>query len=120
MRKPSPLVPPLKKPASTSLLDRRAFLVGAGVAGVACGAAIDVAYTQIVTAADSFATHRAAKARARSRPVISATFGETARFARPEMHLRAGRRVASSAVTTRLDDVFDWHGFTSRLGRWRF
>ena len=42
MRKPSPLVPP-RQPASTSWLDRRSFLIGAGVAGVAFGAAIDAA-----------------------------------------------------------------------------
>ena len=51
MRKPSPLVPP-RNPASTSWLDRRGFLIGAGVAGMASGAAIDAAYTQIVSAAD--------------------------------------------------------------------
>ena len=61
MRKPSPLVPP-RQPASTSLLDRRGFLIGAGVAGVACGAAIDQAYTQIVTGSGLFAAHCAAEA----------------------------------------------------------
>ena len=50
MRKPSPLIPP-RQPASL-WLDRRGFLIGAGVAGMACGAAIDEAYTQIAAAAD--------------------------------------------------------------------
>src|SRR5271170_3906510 len=47
MLKPPPVVPPCN-PARVSLLDRRGFLIGAGAAGVACGAAINEAYTQFV------------------------------------------------------------------------
>ena len=38
--------------ASTSLLDRRNFLIGAGAAGMALGTALGKAYTQIATAPD--------------------------------------------------------------------
>ena len=110
MPKPSPLVPPLKKPASTSLLDRRAFLVGAGVAGVACGAAIDVAYTQIVTAADHSLRIAPLKLELAPGKVIE-TFGYNGGVPGPVLHLREGRQVSIDIHNdTDIDDIIHWHG----------
>jgi FtsP/CotA-like multicopper oxidase with cupredoxin domain len=109
MRKPSPLVPP-QQPASTSLLDRRAFLIGAGVAGVACGAAIDEAYTQIVTAADYSLRIAPLKLELAPGKVIQ-TFGYNGTVPGPLLRLREGRQVSIDIHNdTDIDDIIHWHG----------
>jgi FtsP/CotA-like multicopper oxidase with cupredoxin domain len=109
MHKPSPLVPP-QQPASTSLLDRRAFLVGAGVAGVACGAAIDEAYTQIVTAADYSLRIAPLKLELAPGKVIE-TFGYNGTVPGPALRLREGRQVSIDIHNdTDIDDIIHWHG----------
>jgi FtsP/CotA-like multicopper oxidase with cupredoxin domain len=109
MRKPSPLVPP-QQPASTSLLDRRAFLIGAGVAGVACGAAIDAAYTQIVTAADYSLRIAPLKLELAPGKVIQ-TFGYNGTVPGPLLRLREGRQVSIDIHNdTDIDDIIHWHG----------
>ena len=109
MRKPSPLVPP-RKPASTSLLDRRAFLIGAGVAGVACGAAIDAAYTQIATAPDYSLRIAPLKLELAPGKVID-TFGYNGTVPGPVLRLREGRQVSIDIHNdTDIDDIIHWHG----------
>jgi FtsP/CotA-like multicopper oxidase with cupredoxin domain len=109
MRKPSPLVPP-RRPASTSWMDRRAFLIGAGVAGVACGAAIDEAYTQIVTAADYSLRIAPLKLELAPGKVIE-TFGYNGTVPGPALRLREGRQVSIDIHNdTDIDDIIHWHG----------
>ena len=106
MRKPSPLVPP----ASTSLLDRRGFLIGAGVAGVACGAAIDAAYTQIAAAADYALRIAPLKLELAPGKVIE-TFGYNGTVPGPVLRLRENRQVSIDIHNdTDIDDIIHWHG----------
>ena len=109
MRKPSPLAPP-RQPASTSLLDRRSFLIGAGVAGLACGAAIDEAYTQIVTAPDYSLRIAPLKLELASGKVIQ-TYGYNGTVPGPLLRLREGRQVNVDIHNdTDIDDIIHWHG----------
>ncbi|HEX3494055.1 MAG TPA: multicopper oxidase domain-containing protein, partial [Methylocella sp.] len=109
MRKPSPLVP-REKPGSTSLLDRRAFLIGAGVAGVASGAAIDAAYTQIASAADYSLRIAPLKLELAPGKVIE-TFGYNGTVPGPALRLREGRQVSIDIHNdTDIDDIIHWHG----------
>jgi FtsP/CotA-like multicopper oxidase with cupredoxin domain len=109
MRKPSLLVPP-RQPASPSLLDRRAFLIGAGVAGVACGAAIDAAYTQIVSAADYELRIVPLKLELAPGKVIE-TFGYNRTVPGPVLRLREGRQVSIDIHNdTDIEDIIHWHG----------
>jgi FtsP/CotA-like multicopper oxidase with cupredoxin domain len=109
MRKPSPLVPP-RQPASTALLDRRAFLIGAGVAGMACGAAIDAAYTQIISAADYSLRIAPLKLELAPGKVIE-TYGYNGTVPGPVLRLREGRQVSIDIHNdTDIDDIIHWHG----------
>ena len=109
MRKPSPLIPP-RQPASTSWLDRRGFLIGAGVAGMACGAAIDAAYTQVVTAADYSLRIAPLKLELAPGNVIE-TFGYNGTVPGPVLRLREGRQVNIDIHNdTDIDDIIHWHG----------
>jgi hypothetical protein len=54
MSKAPPIVPS-QLPASTSWINRRNFLIGAGAAGMTLGAALGRTYTQIATAKASWA-----------------------------------------------------------------
>jgi FtsP/CotA-like multicopper oxidase with cupredoxin domain len=109
MRKPSPLVRP-QQPASTSWLDRRGFLIGAGVAGMACGAAIDAAYTQIVSAADYSLRIAPLKLELAPGKVIQ-TFGYNGTVPGPVLRLREGRQVSIDIHNaTDIDDIIHWHG----------
>src|ERR1700730_2865613 len=107
MRGPS--TPP-RNPASTSLLDRRGFLVGAGVAGMAFGAAIDKAYTQIVTAPDY--SLRIAPLQLELAPgKVIQTFGYNGTVPGPVLRLREGRQVSIDIHNdTDIDDIIHWHG----------
>ena len=101
---------PPQQPASTSLLDRRAFLIGAGVAGVAFGAAIDAAYTQIVTAADYSLRIAPLKLELAPGKVIQ-TFGYNGTVPGPVLRLREGRQVSIDIHNdTDIDDIIHWHG----------
>ncbi len=109
MRKASPLVPP-RQPASTSWLDRRGFLIGAGVAGMACGAAIDAAYTQIVSAADYALRIAPLKLELAPGKVIQ-TFGYNGTVPGPVLRLRENRQVSIDIHNdTDIDDIIHWHG----------
>src|SRR6204780_3617250 len=109
MHKSSPIAP-THRSASTALLDRRGFLVGAGAAGMAFGAAIDVAYTQIVTAPDH--TLRIAPHRLELAPgKVIDTFAYNGTVPGPVLRLREGRQVAIDIRNdTDIDDIIHWHG----------
>jgi FtsP/CotA-like multicopper oxidase with cupredoxin domain len=107
MRKPSPLIPP---PQPASWLDRRGFLIGAGVAGMACGAAIDAAYTQIGAAADYALRIAPLKLELAPGKVIE-TFGYNGTVPGPPLRLREGRQVSIDIHNdTDIDDIIHWHG----------
>jgi FtsP/CotA-like multicopper oxidase with cupredoxin domain len=98
------------QPASTSLLDRRGFLIGAGVAGMAFGAAIDLAYTQTVMAPDH--TLRIAPHRLELGPgKVIETFAYNDTIPGPVLRLREGRQVSIDIRNdTDIDDIIHWHG----------
>src|SRR3984957_4637322 len=110
MRTMHGLSPPPRKPASASWMDRRGFLIGAGVAGMACGAAIDKAYTQIVTAPDY--SLRIAPLRLELAPgKVIQTFGYNGTVPGPVLRLREGRQVSIDIRNdTDVDDIIHWHG----------
>src|ERR1700722_17282995 len=110
MRTMHGLSPPPLKPASPLLLDRRGFLVGAGVAGMAFGAAIDKAYTQIVTAPDyslRIAPLRLELAPGKGKP----RFGYKGKVPGARLRLRAARQIRIDIHNaTDIDDIIHWHG----------
>jgi FtsP/CotA-like multicopper oxidase with cupredoxin domain len=109
MHKSSP-TGPAHRCASTSLLDRRGFLIGAGAAGMAFGAAIDLAYTQIVTAPDH--TLRIAPHRLELAPgKVIDTFAYNDTIPGSVLRLREGRQVSIEIRNdTDIDDIIHWHG----------
>src|ERR1019366_6356645 len=101
---------PSHQPTSTSLLDRRGFLVGAGAAGMALGAGIGAAYTQIAAAPDH--TLRIAPARLELAPgKVIETFAYNGMVPGPVLRLREGRQVSIDIRNdTDVDDIIHWHG----------
>jgi FtsP/CotA-like multicopper oxidase with cupredoxin domain len=97
-------------PSSISLLDRRSFVIGAGAAGVALGAAIGEAYTQIAAAADF--TLRIAPLRLELAPgKVIDTFAYNGMAPGPVLRLREGRQVSIDIRNdTDIDDIIHWHG----------
>src|SRR5580658_9490554 len=106
----SSTIAPTHRSTSTSLVDRRGFLIGAGAAGMAFGAAIDVAYTQIVTAPDH--TLRIAPHRLELAPgKVIETFAYNGTVPGPVLRLREGRQVSIDIRNdTDIDDIIHWHG----------
>ncbi len=98
------------RPSSTSLIDRRGFVIGAGAAGMALGAGISTAYTQIAAAADY--RLRIAPLRLELAPgrVID-TFAYGGTVPGPELRLREGREVSIDIRNdSDIDDIIHWHG----------
>jgi FtsP/CotA-like multicopper oxidase with cupredoxin domain len=99
-----------RRPVSASLLDRRGFIIGAGAAGMAVGAAIPEAYTQIATAADH--SLRIAPLRLELGPgKVIETFAYNGSVPGPVLRLREGRQVSIDIRNdTDMDDIIHWHG----------
>jgi FtsP/CotA-like multicopper oxidase with cupredoxin domain len=97
-------------PAPISLLDRRGFVIGAGAAGVALGAAIGEAYTQIAAAANY--SLRIAPLRLELAPgKVIETFAYNDTVPGPILRLREGRQVSIDIRNdTDVDDIIHWHG----------
>jgi FtsP/CotA-like multicopper oxidase with cupredoxin domain len=97
-------------PAPISLLDRRGFVIGAGAAGVALGAAIGEAYTQIAAAANY--SLRIAPLRLELAPgKVIKTFAYNDTVPGPILRLREGRQVSIDIRNdTDIDDIIHWHG----------
>jgi FtsP/CotA-like multicopper oxidase with cupredoxin domain len=109
MSRPS-LMSPRHKPNAPSLLDRRGFVIGAGAAGMALGAGIGGAYTQIAAAADY--SLRIAPLRLELAPgnVID-TFAYNGMVPGPVLRLREGRQVSIDIRNDiDVDDIIHWHG----------
>ena len=109
MHKSSPIAS-TRRSASTSLLDRRGFLIGTGAAGMTFGAAIDVAYTQIVTRPNH--TLRIAPYRLELAPgKVIDTFAYNGSVPGPVLRLREGHQVSIDIRNdTDIDDIIHWHG----------
>src|SRR5271166_1053045 len=109
MRKTAPIVSE-RDPSSTSWLPRRSFLIGAGAAGMALGAAMGRAYTQIAGAPDYVL--RIAPLRLELAPgKIIETFGYSGSVPGPVLRLREGRQVSIDIRNdTDIDDIVHWHG----------
>jgi FtsP/CotA-like multicopper oxidase with cupredoxin domain len=97
-------------PSAISLLNRRSFVIGAGAAGMALGAAIGEAYTQIAAAADF--TLRIAPLRLELAPgKVIDTFAYNGMVPGPVLRLREGRQVSIDIRNdTDIDDIIHWHG----------
>jgi FtsP/CotA-like multicopper oxidase with cupredoxin domain len=94
----------------TPLIDRRGFLVGAGAAGMAMGAGLGAAYTQVATAADH--TLRIGPLRLELAPGTAInTFGYNGIVPGPVLRLREGRQVSIDIRNdTDIPDIIHWHG----------
>src|SRR5882757_310268 len=101
---------PNRHHGSTSLLDRRSFIIGAGAAGMAVGAPIPWAYTQIATAPDY--SLRIAPLRLELGPgKVIETFAYNGSVPGPILRLREGRQVSIDICNdTDMDDIIHWHG----------
>jgi FtsP/CotA-like multicopper oxidase with cupredoxin domain len=98
------------RPISTSFIDRRGFLIGAGAAGMALGAAMGRAYTQITSAPDH--SLRIAPLRLELAPgKVIDTFACNGTVPGPALRLREGRQVNIDIRNdTDVDDIIHWHG----------
>jgi FtsP/CotA-like multicopper oxidase with cupredoxin domain len=105
-----PLDSPSHRATSSSWMPRRSFLIGAGAAGMALGAAMGRAYTQIATAPDY--TLRIAPLRLELAPEkVIETFGYNGIVPGPVLRLREGRQVSVDIRNdTDVDDIVHWHG----------
>jgi FtsP/CotA-like multicopper oxidase with cupredoxin domain len=101
---------PAENPAAIPLLDRRNFLLEAGAAGMALGAATGAAYTQIANAPD--VTIRIAPLRLELAPgKVIDTFGYNGTVPGQVLRLREGRQVSIDIRNdTDVDDIIHWHG----------
>jgi FtsP/CotA-like multicopper oxidase with cupredoxin domain len=97
-------------PTSQSLMPRRGFLLGAGAAGMALGAGLGRAYTQIAGAPDH--TLRIAPMRLELAPgKVIDTFAYNGTVPGPALRLREGRQVSIDIRNdTDIDDIIHWHG----------
>jgi FtsP/CotA-like multicopper oxidase with cupredoxin domain len=98
------------EPSAAGLLDRRGFLIGAGIAGAALGGATGAALSQIATAPDH--TLRIAPLRLElARGKIVDTFAYNGIVPGPALRLREGRQVTIDIRNdTDIDDIIHWHG----------
>jgi FtsP/CotA-like multicopper oxidase with cupredoxin domain len=101
---------PGRRPASTSFVDRRSFLIGAGAAGMGLGAVMGRAYTQIATAPDY--SLRIAPLRLELAPgKVIETFAYNGTVPGPVLRLRQDRQVSIDIRNdTDVDDIIHWHG----------
>jgi FtsP/CotA-like multicopper oxidase with cupredoxin domain len=98
------------RPTSLACMPRRKFLIGAGAAGMALGAAAGRAYTQITTAPDYLL--RIAPLRLELAPgKVIETFAYNDTVPGPVLRLREGRQVSIDIRNdTDVDDIIHWHG----------
>ncbi len=106
----SQILPGCARDASDLRLPRRKFLIGAGAAGMALGAAVGRAYTQIATAPDH--SLRIAPLRLELAPgKVIDTFAYNGTVPGPVLRLREGRPVSIDIRNdTDIDDIIHWHG----------
>jgi FtsP/CotA-like multicopper oxidase with cupredoxin domain len=100
----------MRSRSTSSCMDRRGFLTGAGAAGMVLGTGIGTAYTQIAAAPDY--TLRIAPLRLELAPnKIIETFGYDGTVPGPVLRLREGRPVSIDIRNdTDIDDIIHWHG----------
>ena len=98
------------RPISLACMPCRKFLIGAGAAGMALGAASGRAYTQITTAPDY--SLRIAPLRLELAPgKVIETFAYNGTVPGPVLRLREGRQVSIDIRNdTDVDDIIHWHG----------
>ena len=109
MYKASPMLPN-RYLSTTSLMDRRGFLIGAGAAGMALGTAMGEAYTQIAGAPD-YALRIAPLLLELAPGKVIDTFAYNGTVPGPVLRLREGRQVSIDIHNdTDVDDIIHWHG----------
>jgi FtsP/CotA-like multicopper oxidase with cupredoxin domain len=109
MYKASPMLPS-RYPATISLMDRRGFLIGVGAAGMAFGAAMGEAYTQIAGAPD-YSLRIAPLLLELAPGKVIDTFAYDGTVPGPVLRLREGRQVSIDIHNdTDVDDIIHWHG----------
>src|SRR5215813_3983651 len=96
--------------ASSSWVDRREFVLGAGAAGIASGAVLAKAYAQMASAPDY--SLRIAPLRLELAPSkVIDTFGYNGTVPGPLIRVREGRQVSIDIRNdTDVDDIIHWHG----------
>src|SRR5262247_907696 len=96
--------------ASSSWVDRREFVLGAGAAGIASGAVLAKAYAQMASAPDY--SLRIAPLRLELAPgKVIDTFGYNGTVPGPLIRVREGRQVSIDIRNdTDVDDIIHWHG----------
>jgi len=96
--------------ASSSWVDRREFVVGAGAAGIASGAVLAKACAQMASAPDY--SLRIAPLRLELAPgKVIDTFGYNGTVPGPLIRVREGRQVSIDIRNdTDIDDIIHWHG----------
>lgn len=99
-----------RHPKSTPLIDRRGFVIGAGLAGAALGSGVGFAYSQIATAPDY--ALRIAPTRLELAPgKVIDTFAYNGAAPGPVLRVREGRRIDIDVTNnTDIDDIVHWHG----------
>jgi FtsP/CotA-like multicopper oxidase with cupredoxin domain len=104
------LISSSQQPTPHSLMHRRSFLIGAGAAGMALGAAMGRAYTQIATAPNH--SLRIAPLRLELAPgTVIDTFAYNGTVPGPVLRLRESRQVSIDIRNdTDIDDIVHWHG----------
>jgi FtsP/CotA-like multicopper oxidase with cupredoxin domain len=101
---------PGHRATSSSRMPRRSFLIGAGAAGMALGAAMGRAYTQVAATADYVLRIAPLRLELASGKVIE-TFGYNGTVPGPVLRLREGRQVSIDIRNdTDVDDIIHWHG----------
>jgi FtsP/CotA-like multicopper oxidase with cupredoxin domain len=100
----------LRSSTSTSWLDRRGFVIGAGAAGAALGSGLGVAYSQIANAPDT--TLRIAPTRLELAPdKIIETYAYNGTVPGPVLRVREGQQVNIDVTNNSdIDDIVHWHG----------
>lgn len=95
---------------SSSGLDRRGFLIGAGAAGMALGAGLGTAYTQATSAADHRLRIAATRHELAPGKVIE-TFAYNDAIPGPVLRVREGQPIAIDVVNdSDIEDIVHWHG----------
>ncbi|WP_237180097.1 multicopper oxidase family protein [Rhodoplanes sp. Z2-YC6860] len=95
---------------SSSWLDRRGFVIGAGAAGAALGSGLGVAYSQIANAPDHVLQIAPTKLELAPGKVIE-TFAYNGTVPGPLLRVREGQQVSIDITNNSdIDDIVHWHG----------
>src|ERR1700752_3670376 len=97
-------------PKPAPLIDRRGFVIGAGMAGAALGSGLGAAYSQIANAPDYALRIAATRLELAPGKVID-TFAYNGVVPGPVLRVRVGRNIDIDVTNnTDIEDIVHWHG----------